>query len=317
MRILLADYLGNRFVSYHSKDNNIDYNYLQNLLRISDRFKVDRVLLLGEGGTGSTYRKNLLPSYKSTRKKRRESQSDADKAAYKKFIEQGTAFVKDVVPHTGMEFISVLGTEADDLCGYITSVMDTSKHQLLLLTEDTDWAQCIKPNVVIGSYRAMTKYEHKLSKADWLNVENYTSSKGFTPRQMYEIKLMTGDTSDDIPGVDGVGETGAKRIMEKYGSLEEIIRNRNEIDVPRLSTKAKENFKTCLETFALGNKLMSLCWEESQWEEILGKTGAYRMRRLVDTIESKPEVNTKAFNELCYERGWINLVDREIDLPWN
>lgn len=313
-RILVLDFLGNCYTHHHSKTANWPYEYIKNLQRIIRTFKVDHTLLLCEGGTGSHYRTNLHPEYKSTRKARRAKQTEAEKNEYKKFIQTTSHLSRNILPFLGIRKLSVPGTEADDLWGYLGSVLNTEEYQILALTEDTDWHVLLRKNIVVGSYRAMTKFDHSLSFADWIGPTRYKEINGLTPEQMFHTKLLTGDTSDDIPGIEGIGKTTAFRIIEKYGSIENVLLNKEVIDVTRLSQKSRESLKNCEDVIKSGFKLMNLTWPLETWQEILGEEGINTLNQAIQDLDQPNPVDQAAFEELCFENGWLDLDEEWLNV---
>jgi 5'-3' exonuclease len=211
----------------------------------------------------------------------------------------------------------LFGAEADDLAGYFCTVLPSEEYQILLLSEDSDWSQLLsRPNTAQGSYFKMCKAMPDLGKEHWLNYARFSEVNGLTPDQWFEKKMLTGDTADDVPGIAGLGDTGATRLMEKYGSLTNILDNKGSLDIPRLKKQAKDSLQDCDEVLKLGFKLMNLRWTKKQWIDILKQQGTYTLVNAQLEIDHKEEVNVEAFTELCYENGWIDFLDPQWIQPF-
>jgi len=315
-RILLVDMLGSCFVRFHMKDHGLVKNFVVDLQRIMSAARVDRCILLREGGSG--YRNNLLPTYKAARKERREKYTPAEKREYEKFLKEVDRTVS-TLQLLGVPNLQLIGAEADDLAGYLCASLPPDTHQILLLSEDSDWSQLLcRKNTVQASYKAMLKAQ-AWGGGQWISYNRYVKEKGITPEQAFEIKQLTGDKSDSIPGVDGVGDTGATRLIEKYGSLQGVLDNRHQLDIPRLSTKAKEAFLTCDATLDLGYKLMNLRWRQDEWGDILSPSVQWT-KDLTEKLHGAPSAKLGEFKELCYENGWLDLLEDEFldyfSVPW-
>lgn len=301
-RLLLIDGLGCLFTHHHAKEASVEYSFLKNLSVILKTYKPTKVLFLREGG--STYRKELLPEYKAARKERRDAYSAADQAAYKKFLESANTVAK-LLPMIGIGTIQHVGAEADDLAGLLCAVSPPDEWQILLLSEDSDWNQLLyRKNTVQGSYRAMCKSIGSLDSSFWKSASAFERENGYTISQGFEAKLLCGDSSDSIPGIEGLGATGALNLIKDYGCLKEVLHNRGNITTKRITTKAKEGLLTCDPILDRGYKLMNLRWSALEWSEILQLS--------VDTVTQwlqPPEVDYKAFEELCYEYGWLGLLE--------
>ncbi|BCS54090.1 5'-3' exonuclease H3TH domain-containing protein [Geobacter sp. SVR] len=306
-RVLLIDFMGSAFYHHHAQDGNLVMNFIRNLQLILQAYKVDKTVILLEGG--SAYRKNLLPDYKLARRQRREKQSDADRAAFQKFLD-ATETLAICLEVLGVHKLQVFGAEADDLAGYLCAILPTQEYQILLMSEDSDWSQLLsRKNTVQGSYKTMAKTIPLLTKSQWSTYNSFYVAKGLTPDQWFEKKMLTGDASDNIPGIDGLGETGATRLLGKYGSLREILDTRESLDVPRLSAKAKAGLADSEAVLKLGYQLMNLRWTPEQWKQVVG-LNTVPVDVLADGGLMAPNaVRTTAFTELCYDNGWIDFVD--------
>nr|WP_283214692.1 5'-3' exonuclease H3TH domain-containing protein [Paenibacillus sp. HWE-109] len=121
--------------------------------------------------------------------------------------------VKDVVAEMGVPNIGIIGFEADDCIGTLASSLQ-QQGEVLILTGDHDMLQLIseKINVVI-----MNKGR---SNYTVYNLETLYTVKGLTPLQVIDLKAFMGDTSDNYPGVKGIGEKTALKLLNEFGSVE-------------------------------------------------------------------------------------------------
>ena len=236
-RVLVIDFMGSVYTPFHAKETNLPLSFTLNLREIVRTYKIDKTVLLLEGGSG--FRQELLPTYKQARKERRAKYTEAEQNEYAKFLREVDELTV-TLQLLGCTPLRFGGAEADDLAGYLCAILPPEQYQLLLLSEDSDWSQLlVRPNTVQGSYKAMTKSMPELPNDLWLSYARFTETKGLTPEQWFEKKMLTGDTSDSIPGIAGLGDTGATRLLEKYDSLSGIIANNNNLDIPRLKQQAK------------------------------------------------------------------------------
>ena len=311
-RILLIDALSTAFTHWHAKDNTPEASFIRNLREIIKTYKVDKAILLREGG--SKYRNELLPTYKSGRKERREKQSEAEKKDYQRFLKaSGDLF--DLMGKLGVGSLQLQGAEADDIAGFLCATLPSDEYQILLLSEDSDWNQLLqRPNTVQGSYRKMSKDIFNLNSGYWLSAKAYEREKGITVQQAFEVKMLCGDKSDSIPGIEGLGDTGALNLIKRYGSLEEVLKNRLNIDVPRITAKAKESLASlekCKEVLGLGYQLMNLRWTPEEWVAKIGFD-----QNFMHNCTKEVEFDEAGFTELCYENGWLGLAEEDFLDPY-
>lgn len=308
-RVLLVDFMGSIYYHFHSKEKHIEYNFIKNLRDIVAAYKVDKVLILQEGG-GSRYRTGLHPEYKSTRKARRAKQTPEEQKEFAKFLNKADKTI-ELLRMLGALPVESWGVEADDIGGYLCHYLQPSEYQILLLSEDSDWSQLLyRPYTVMGSYKEMCK--EPLNKERWLNYGQFTEKEGLSPDTYFVKKMMIGDTSDDVPGLDGVGKGFAQQIVEMYPTVAEIISNKDTIKLPRMTAKAYASLANCEEAFKFAYQLMNLRWTEETWAEIFGKEKLESLKKVVDNYLSLDNyVDAQQFQEYCYEAGWLTFTDDE------
>src|SRR5690606_11641220 len=88
---------------------------------------------------------------------------------------------------------------------------------------------------------------------DIYDVDRFQEEKGITPKQMIELKAIMGDSSDNYPGVRGVGEKTALKLLKQFGSLDEILAN-----LDQLTKAQRTKFETDLEMVQLCRKLAEI-----------------------------------------------------------
>jgi 5'-3' exonuclease len=301
--------MGSAYYHFHAKEKHVAYNFIKNLREIIQTYKVDKTFILCEGG-GSIYRKALHPGYKATRKANREKKTDAEKKEYQAFLKVANE-LQETLKLLGVAVISSKGSEADDVAAYLCSYLPSEEYQILLLSEDSDWNPLLsRVNTVQGSYKAMVKGE--LNRYQWKKYAACTDEFGFDPARSFVKKMMIGDTSDDIPGLDGIGKGFAAKIVELHPTLAEIVTNKDNIMLPRMTAKAQESLANCEETFKLGFQLMNLHWPEEKWAEILGEEAIPTLREGVARhLQQDNYPDTLTFREYCYEMGWLLFTEDE------
>src|SRR5699024_5660482 len=137
--------------------------------------------------------------------------------------------LKDILESLNVKYLDLQNYEADDICGTLAMAASKEGKEVYLVTGDRDYLQ------LVGDDRTVI-----LTKKGITNVEVYTPEKikedyGITPRELIEVKGLMGDSSDNIPGVPGVGEKTALKYVKKYGTIENLYENIDDI-----KGKAKE-----------------------------------------------------------------------------
>ena len=152
------------------------------------------------------WRFNLSPEYKSNR------DNDPKKIAIKAAYTEQTPIIKDMVAALGIKQLRSLDHEADDLAGYLVPRLTQDKgNEIVLNTGDKDWLQLVRPGVTWRDMRDDSKV---------VTISNFFDKTGYkTPLAFLEGKCLTGDSSDCISGVGGIGEKGAPEFLAQFGSV--------------------------------------------------------------------------------------------------
>ncbi|MGL4343139.1 MAG: 5'-3' exonuclease [Metamycoplasmataceae bacterium] len=111
------------------------------------------------------------------------------------------------------------GAEADDLIGTISKQFQNDDHEFIIFSDDQDMLQLIDKNIsVLYKNKSTKNYELK-------TINNFFELHNINPKQIIDLKAISGDPSDNLPGINGVGKIGAIKLINQYGSLEEIYNN--------------------------------------------------------------------------------------------
>lgn len=147
--------------------------------------------------------------------------------------------IKEVVEAFGVKMISADGYEADDLVGTL-AVKNQEHCQMILLSNDHDLWQLASPNILImlPSTRG--------DKIEWIGEKEVMMRLGVTPAQVPDYKGFVGDTSDNIPGVYGIGPKTAGELIKEFGSVEEIYKNINKVQPETLRKKLLDGYEQAI-----------------------------------------------------------------------
>lgn len=132
-------------------------------------------------------------------------------------------YVKELLRAMGITVIEKEGWEADDILGTLSHAAELSGNECVISTGDRDSFQLITDKVWVNLA--------SLKEDVLYTPEKINEVYGVTPREMIEVKALMGDSSDNIPGVAGIGEKTALGLIQKYHSVEEIYKNLDTIEV--------------------------------------------------------------------------------------
>ena len=167
----------------------------------------------------------------------------ADFAAYKANREatpddiiNSIPYIKKVIDAFNIPMVMMDGYEADDVIGTLAKRAEIEGFQVYMMTSDKDYGQLVSDNIYM--YKP-AKFGQPAQVVDVAGIcEKYGISK---PEQLIDILGLWGDASDNIPGVPGVGEVKAKKLIAQFGSIENIYANIDEVGNPKLKQALIEN----------------------------------------------------------------------------
>ena len=155
--------------------------------------------------------------------------------------------VKEVLSVLNIPVFELAGYEADDVIGTLVkqATLDRIEDlEIIIVTGDRDTLQLVGPNVKIytpgKSFSDVVYYDEKIIK------EKY----GLEPKKLIDVKALAGDPSDNIPGVRGIGSVGAIKLVQEFGSVEEIYKN-----LDKISEKTRHLLELDAEAAVLSKKL--------------------------------------------------------------
>ena len=190
------------------------------LIRLREKYRPDYVAWVNDAGT--SFREQRYPEYKSTREKLDDSlQADFDRA-----VERVCALLEAF----RIPLVAIRGYEADDVIGTLAQAGAASGLRSVIVSGDKDFYQLIGPGVVLlnpgrGGPAAVDEV--------WVDESNAAERLGVPPSQVVDFLSLVGDTSDNIPGVKGIGEKGAQKLLAEFGDLETILARAGEVTAKR------------------------------------------------------------------------------------
>ena len=201
---------------------NAIYGFLNIFWMIQEKIKSDYVAVCFDL-SAPTFRHKMYEDYKGTRKGMPDE------------LREQLPVMKEVLSALNIPVLELEGFEADDLLGTVSAINTKNGIFTYILTGDRDSFQLIsKSTSVILPKSGMEKTEYSIYD-NTLLMENY----GISPIQVIEVKALMGDSSDNIPGVKGVGEKTAYQLIQKYDNIDNIYKLLDE-DKLDVTPKVKE-----------------------------------------------------------------------------
>ena len=204
--ILNRAYFGIRNLSNHEgTPTNAVYGFLSTLFKQEDEEKPDRIVVCFDVKE-KTFRHKKFDFYKATRKPMEEN------------LAVQLPIIKEVLDALGIVRCEMAGYEADDLLGTISRRANDHGDECVVLTGDRDSLQLAGGGTVV---RLVKSSQGKTTYTSY-TTEKFREEYGFDPIRLIDLKSLMGDSSDNIPGVKGVGEKSAMQLLHDFGSLDGI-----------------------------------------------------------------------------------------------
>lgn len=241
------------------------FGFASMLLKVLQEFKPDYIAVTFD--VGRTFRHDLSPEYKATRTKM------PDELA----VQMNR--IKELVSAFNIPVFELEGYEADDILGTLSRQAAEQGIETIIVTGDTDSFQLIDENTKV--YTSGRQFSDTKLYDEAAIIERY----GLTPSQLVDFKSLTGDKSDNIPGVAGIGEKTAAQLLQKYGTLEGIYAHLDEIDNTRVRNALEQ-----------------------------GREAAIQSRKLVQIVRDAPvKLDLKACRVSNYNRDKVVALFRDLE----
>ncbi len=198
------------------------YGFTTQFIKILEDIRPDLVAVAFDSKE-KTFRHDIYPEYKANRASMPEDmpvQLEKINAILNSF-----SFPQLILP----------GYEADDIIGTAVKLAEKSGYQSYMVTPDKDYVQLITKNTFL------VKPGKSGEEIELLTVEKVKESYGFMPEQMIDYLALLGDSSDNVPGVKGIGEKSAIPLIAKYSSLENIYNNIETVEPKGIKSKLEAN----------------------------------------------------------------------------
>jgi len=216
-------------------NTNAIYGFMNMLFKMKDEINPDRIIATFDL-KAPTFRHKEYSEYKAGRKKMAPE-------LYEQF-----PIMKDILKLMGIKIFEIEGFEADDLIGTVSKFAEENEIEVFIVTGDKDALQLASKS----TKDVITK--KGVSETAVYDEKAFIDEYEVTPTQFIDVKGLMGDKSDNIPGVPGVGEKTAFKLIKDYGSVEEVLKNIDNIS----GKKLKENLENNAQQAVFSKKLATI-----------------------------------------------------------
>ena len=221
---------------------------------------------------GKTFRHDAFPQYKAQREETPED------------IKLSVPIIKQVLEAMHIPILQVDGFEADDVIGTVATHFGSDGIETFMLTPDKDYGQLIGPNVFMYRPRHGGDYET-------LGEKEVEAKYGIpTPAQVVDLLALMGDSADNFPGCPGVGEKTAAKLINQFGSIENMLQHTDEI-----KGKLRDKVENATEDIKMSKFLATIRTDvpiQLQLDELkLEQPDEGKLRAIFEELEFKTLIN--------------------------
>ena len=228
-------FLRHPMINSKGADMSILFGFTKYLLELIEKEKPTHLAVAFDPPVG-TFRHEMFPEYKGTRSETPQLVIDA--------LEPLCGLCEAM----GFPVLMVKGYEADDVIGSMAKRAEKEGFDVYMVTPDKDYGQLISKHII------QFKPGKSGSENELIDEQKVCEKYGIqTPEQVIEILTICGDTSDNVPGVKGVGEVGAGKLIAKYGTVDNIYAH-----IDELTPRQKEAFENSKGHIALSHDLVTI-----------------------------------------------------------
>jgi 5'-3' exonuclease len=207
--LLIVDSLNIAFRWKHQGVTDFKHDYVRTVESLAKSYNAGTIVIAADGG--SSYRKEILPSYKANRKVKYAEQTPQEEKEFAMFMAEFSntlTLLKEKYP-----VFQFKGVEADDIAAYITQHLDDyGLDECWMVSSDRDWDLLISDRV--SRFSTVTRKE--------ITLDNWDEHYDFEIPDYITFKCLCGDKGDNVPGIPGIGPKRAVQLMEQYGDVFDI-----------------------------------------------------------------------------------------------
>ena len=263
----------NPLINSKGENTSAVFAFVNSLLKIIDEQQPDYLAAVFDTPE-PTFRHKLYPEYKATRQKMPDE------------MREQLPRIRQVLDVLNVPVVEMPGLEADDVMGALAKQASSQDIETFLVTGDKDFMQLVSP--IIKIYNPKRAGE----EIEILDREGVIQKVGIPPEKIIDYMSLTGDSSDNVPGVSGIGPKNALEILTQFENLDDVYQNLNKVERESTRNKLLANKETAF----LSRQLVTL------------KTDIPIPNKIEDFVRKEPD-HTQAF-ALIKELEFNSMLDR-------
>ena len=270
------------------------YGFLTMLYRIRDQEQPDYICVAFDR-KGPTIRHKEYSDYKGTR----------DKTPSE--LSQQFPVLKEILQNLGIKTVDMEDYEADDIAGTLARIGEEKGMEVLLVTGDKDYLQ-------LATERSQVLITKKgISEMEGYDKARIVQDYGIDPKQFIDVKGLMGDKSDNIPGVPGIGEKTALKLVKEFGDMEGVYENIDSLSGKKLKENLIGNKQIAFLSRRLGEIILNVPLDFQVSDLLVGEENTLKLKEMYEDLEfrsllGKLDLETIESQEELVEYG-ISIVN--------
>ena len=272
---------------------NAIYGFTSMVINVLDQVKPDYVVAALDGRE-PTFRVGEFTAYKAHRKPMEED------------LESQIPKVFEIIDAFNIKKIVVEGYEADDVIGTVATKFK-GKVDVVIISNDKDlWQLAGNGNIVM--------VPGKKGEFEWMGEKEVDARLGFEAEKVADYKGLRGDPSDNIPGVYGVGEVTATKLIQQYGSVENIYKKIDNVQPESLRKKLLESYEQALMSKKLAQIILDvplqIDLEDCRYSEI----NKIKVKEVLEKYNFKSLIRRMGFDDGSGKKKEVGVSDNQLSL---
>ena len=259
---------------------NAVFGFTKMLLKLIDDFKPIYVAVIFDVAR-KTFRNDLYDLYKANR-------SEPPEELIPQF-----SIIREATNAIGLPVVEMEGFEADDLIATYSNIAQKTNKKVIIISSDKDLMQLVDDNTIL--FDPMKQY--------WINDEQVFEKFGVYPNRVIDVQSLAGDSSDNIPGVPGIGIKTAAELINQYGDLEQLLTKASEIK----QNKRRENLIEYADQARLSRSLVTL----KKDVPVKSKIDEFKIKSVLELNKLIPFLKVHGFKSLLNK--YENIKIQEIN----
>ncbi|MGB2696588.1 MAG: DNA polymerase I [Candidatus Zixiibacteriota bacterium] len=215
-------FIRNPLINSKGENTSVPFGFTNSMMKILREENPDYIIMVFDT-KAPTFRHEIFKEYKSTRAKMPQE------------MESQLPRIREIIDAMNIPVVEKDGFEADDLMGTIAKHAKKKGMEVVLVTGDKDFMQLVDEDVKILNPRRSGE------QIELLDRRNVKEKFGVPPDKVTDVMGLMGDSSDNVPGVPGIGEKTAKELIQKFGSLEQVLANAEKVKRKNVRNSLKEH----------------------------------------------------------------------------